>query len=144
MGVVEYQPHQIVFLSCGDQLLYAEVIQSVRDRDLCWARPLAMITGRSDGLRRFSDLEALDSARQVDLLVDLRQASDLLLPLSWFQIAVDTEVMPVLTQLGPLKSESASASEADNPGLLSSGQDSLQRFVRALCQKKQQSHESLS
>lgn len=149
MGIIEYQPHQIVSLSCGDRLLYAEVIQMVSDRGLCWARPLAMIVDRSDKPQQFSNLDSnLDSneesEQQADLLLDLRQASDLLLPLAWFQIALDTEVLPVLTRLSQVKSESALPFlEAESLGRRSSAQESLQQFVRALCQKKQQSHEPL-
>ncbi|MBD1853523.1 hypothetical protein [Leptolyngbya sp. FACHB-711] len=134
MSFVEYQPHQIVFLECEEKRLYAEVIQTVIDRQLCWARPLVILS------RGFSDAEHplwdnwQTSEIALEMLVDLRQESDLLLPLSWFQMAVDTEVIPVLAKLSGLKPEPYSASdEAIVQHHYPSAQEQLQQFIRALC-----------
>ncbi len=37
---LNFQAGQIVFLEYGDSRLYAEVIQVVVERNLCWVRPL--------------------------------------------------------------------------------------------------------
>jgi hypothetical protein len=80
----EFQTGQIIYLEHEGDRLYAEAIQVVSPRQLCWARPLALVK---------SDFT----------LHDLRQGSDLLLPLSLFFIALDTEVIPVITQLNTPK-----------------------------------------
>lgn len=56
------QPGQIVSLEHGDRNLYAEVIQFVVSRQLCWVRPLIMVT----------------LIQESPLITDLRDASDLL------------------------------------------------------------------
>lgn len=137
---IEYQPHQIVFLECESQRLYAEVIQTVTDRNLCWARPLAIVAQDSSVLNSAANSTinwAVDIATAV--LLDLRQASDLLLPLPWFQAAVDTEVIPILAQLSGLKSEghSADPGTTQSSGDRLSTQGQLQHFVQAICQGNQ-------
>jgi len=83
------QARQIVFLEHRDTRLYAEVIQVVPSRQLCWVRPLVLIT-----------LVYEDSQ-----LTDLRSCSDLVWPISLFRPALDVEVIPLLTQM--LASESS-------------------------------------
>lgn len=134
---VEYQPHQIVFLECEGQRLYAEVIQTVIDRNLCWARPLAIVTQSSaqNSTITWAIVDDADDDNAASLLLDLRQASDLLLPLPWFRAAVDTEVIPVLAQLSELKSEPhlAAANTAQSSGDRPAAQVQLQHFIQGLC-----------
>jgi hypothetical protein len=78
-----FQPGQIVYLEHGDRRLYAEVIQVVLPRQLCWVRPLLLV---------IYSLEA-------PLTNDLRESSDLLWPLSLFQPALDTEVISILSEV---------------------------------------------
>jgi hypothetical protein len=95
-GVAHFQPFQIVCLAYTTTRLYAEVVQIVEARDLCWARPLALL----------DDLSTEDPSLHPEgspRLYDLRQGSDLLLPKVLFRQAVDTEVMPVLSQLYKLE-----------------------------------------
>ncbi|PZV13261.1 MAG: hypothetical protein DCF22_11095 [Leptolyngbya sp.] len=83
-----FQPSQIVCLEHGSSRLYAEVVQVAEPRQVCWVRPLALVEN--------------DSAIAVEAppeLHDLRQGSDLLLPIALFRLAIDTEVMPVLSHL---------------------------------------------
>jgi hypothetical protein len=77
------QPGQIVSLEHGDKNLYAEVIQFVVSRQLCWVRPLLMVT----------------LIEESPLITDLRDASDLLWPANLFRPALDTEVITFLSQV---------------------------------------------
>jgi len=91
-----FQEGQIIYLQHETLRLYAETIQIIKTRKLCWARPLALIQLPAE---QYSDrYEAL-------MLNDLRQGSDLLLPISLFQIALDTEAIPVITQLNAPKND---------------------------------------
>ncbi|WP_392536119.1 hypothetical protein [Nostoc sp. C117] len=77
------QPGQIVSLEYGDSNLYAEVIQFIVSRHLCWVRPLLMVT----------------LIQESPLITDLRDASDLLWPANLFRPALDTEIIASLSQL---------------------------------------------
>jgi L-rhamnose isomerase len=89
-SVPNFQSSQIICLEFGSRYLYAEVIQVVPARQLCWTRPLMLVTLLPD----------------VNLLFDLRDGSDLILPLSLFRAAFDTEVIPFLTDLQSLENQS--------------------------------------
>lgn len=94
VALTKFQDGQIIYLQHETMRLYAETIQIVNTRKLCWARPLALI--------QLSDEP--DSDRHKSLILhDLRQGSDLLLPISLFQIALDTDAIPVITQLNAPK-----------------------------------------
>ncbi|HEY9878300.1 MAG TPA: hypothetical protein V6D29_07580 [Leptolyngbyaceae cyanobacterium] len=90
-------PHQIVYLQKGNSRLYAETIQIVTDRQLCWARPLVLIMLPDESYSTFAgeDLSLLPPGA-VDLLVD---GPDILWPLDQFSPALDTEALPVLMLL---------------------------------------------
>ncbi len=87
--IPDLQPGQIVGLDCQNTCLYAEVIQVVTQRQMCWVRPLMLVESDHQG----EDLEPSQ------ILSDLRQGSDLILPSSLFRVALDTEVIPLLMQL---------------------------------------------
>jgi L-rhamnose isomerase len=89
-SVPNFQSSQIICLEFGSRYLYAEVIQVVAARQLCWTRPLMLVTLLSN----------------VNLLFDLREGSDLILPLSLFRAAFDTEVIPFLTELQSIENKS--------------------------------------
>ena len=91
---LSFQSHQIVYLEYDDEKLYAEVIQVVPERELCWARPLALL--KAAQVTPFSDAIVNKNADTTWDLRDLRQASDILLPISFFQLALDVEVLPLL------------------------------------------------
>ncbi len=80
---LDFQPGQIVSLEYGDRNLYAEVIQVVVSRQLCWVRPLLLVT----------------STQELPIVTDLRDASDLLWPDKLFRPALDTEVITLLSQV---------------------------------------------
>ncbi len=80
-----FRPNQIICIDRSPKLLLlAEVIQMVPERERCWARPLAL---------------AQVEEYQLKLLHDLREASQLILPASFFREALDTEVLPLMTEL---------------------------------------------
>lgn len=89
-----FQDGQIIYLQHEAMRLYAETIQIVKARKLCWARPLALIQ---------LPTEQESDRHKALILHDLRQCSDLLLPISLFQIALDTDAIPVITQLNAPK-----------------------------------------
>jgi hypothetical protein len=80
---LEFQAGQIVSLEHGEMRLYAEVIQVVVSRQLCWVRPLVLV----------------NFSQEPPLLTDLRDACDLLWSVNLFQPALDTEVISFLSQV---------------------------------------------
>ncbi|MFM7405450.1 MAG: hypothetical protein ACKO3K_01960 [Cuspidothrix sp.] len=87
----KFQSGQIVSLDYSNQHLYAEVIETVVSRQLCWVRPLLLVNSREE----------------LPLIIDVRDVSDLLWPLELFRAALDTEVIAFLEQIFPkdIKSE---------------------------------------
>lgn len=85
---LDFQPYQMVCLENGGDRLYAEVIQVVRSRHMAWVRPLMLV--------KSSQTLAEESSA---ILYDLRQGADLLWPVSGFRVALDIEVIPLLTEL---------------------------------------------
>ncbi len=83
MDFCDFHPRQIVYLEHESTRLYAEVIQ-VGSRPVCWVRPLLLANN-------YLSMEPLVS--------DLRSVADLVLPLTLFHLALDTEVIPLLALL---------------------------------------------
>jgi hypothetical protein len=107
------QPGQIVSLEHGDKNLYTEVIQFVVSRQLCWVRPLLMVT----------------LIQESPLITDLRDASDLLWPANLFRPALDTEVITFLSQVLAREAKT----EPD-----SAAKQQLNQFIHQLWQTYQQ------
>ena len=80
---INFQPLQIVCLEHLATCLYAEVIQVVESRQVCWVRPLLLV--------QYSTEEPL--------LIDLRSTIDLLWSLASFRPALDTEILPFLANI---------------------------------------------
>jgi hypothetical protein len=91
-AIPRLQPYQIVCLEHEASYLYAEVIQIIETRGLCWARPLVLVL-------RSSEFTCDNSSLEQSKYYDLRQDSDLLLPLTLFRVALDTEVLSWITSL---------------------------------------------
>jgi hypothetical protein len=104
-----FQPGQIVSLEHGDSRLYAEVIQVVVSRQLCWVRPLLLVVNSSEP----------------PLINDLREASDLLWPVNLFQPALDTEVISILSQV---------LAKEPTPGVDSTSKQLLNQFINQVWQ----------
>ncbi len=87
----QFQPSQIVFLEHNQSRLYAEVVQFVESRRLCWVRPIALVTASES--EDWTEYDRL-------MLQDLQDGSDLMCPAVLFREALDVEVLPLLTRLG--------------------------------------------
>ena len=105
-------PSQILYLEHGTSRLYAEAIQVVEQRHLCWARPTLLIQGlpASSSSALGSRLEqqarqaaiaeaATDPTRSALSLYDLEECPDLIWPLALFEIACDVDFFALLIQL---------------------------------------------
>jgi hypothetical protein len=83
-----FRPQEIVYIENNGLRLFAEVIQTIPDRNRCWVKPLA--------LAEYADF-------QFRLLHDLQECAQLILPISLFRSALDTDVIPVMMELFQLK-----------------------------------------
>lgn len=98
-----FQPCQILYLEHECDRLYVEVVQIVAIRQMCWARPLMLVTSSVPSTTyAFTEADKLT-------LHDLRQAPDLLWPISLFQAALDSDVIALLSQLYTLQPQPDSA-----------------------------------
>lgn len=124
--ISKLQPSQIVCLELGETCLYAEVVQVVEARRLCWARPLVLVIGSSEtaDFSRSSGLQSKNSPN----CHDLRQGADLLLPAILFRQALDVEAIPVLSSLYSLDEIANSTSQA------TTARRQLNDFVGQICQ----------
>jgi len=96
LQLTNFQPHQIVCLEHATRHLYAEVIEVVEWRQICWLRPLMLAVSPNEN----EDINpiTLQSLR----LYDLRQGPDVLWPTKFLRLVLDTEVIPLLAQLEDL------------------------------------------
>ncbi len=97
-------PSQILYLEHDSERLYAEAIQVVENRHLCWARPTLLIQGlpqtNSPEVRQAAIAAAATSPETSSLtLYDLEGGPDLIWPLDLFQIALDLDFFSLLVQL---------------------------------------------
>ena len=92
----QFASHQIVCIEGQTAFLYSEVIQVIVKRQFCWARPLF--------LAKFNDPSTTprDNFPTTCQIIDLREGADLLLPLSFFRPALDTEIVPSIAQLNSI------------------------------------------
>jgi hypothetical protein len=90
---IEFNTDQIVCLERDDLYLFAEVIDNIAISARCWVRPLALArlppAGYANDPHNF----------ELEFLHDLRDASQLILPAALFRYALDTEVLPLMTEL---------------------------------------------
>ncbi|MBO0351864.1 hypothetical protein J0895_22835 [Phormidium pseudopriestleyi FRX01] len=113
-----FQPCQIVCLEYHQTCLYAEVIQILATRSMLWLRPLMLAEGPV-----LNRLPFPDESRE---LYDLRQGADLVWPQSLFRLALDTEVIPLLTELQSFP--------PPEPGFCAIAHDRLRSFVQQVWQ----------
>ncbi|MDY6900966.1 MAG: hypothetical protein SWZ49_23220 [Cyanobacteriota bacterium] len=104
-----FQAGQIVFLEHNYSKLYAEVIQVVVERDLCWVRPLLLVHQENE-------------SQQV---TDLRSTSDLLWSTNLFQAALDTQVVELYSQI---------LVKEPKPELSQTAKQKLHQFIQQLWQ----------
>lgn len=115
-----FQPSQIVCLEHGDSCLYAEVIQVLEARQMCWVRPLMLKVFSSE-----SECGNNQDVSEKSRLWDLRDGADLVWPICLFREAIDTEFMPLLSELYLLDIE---------PKNLPISHQQLRDFVRVVWQ----------
>ncbi len=115
-----FQPSQIVCLEHGNTCLYAEVIQVLEARQMCWVRPLMLKVFSSE-----SECENNQDASERSRLWDLRDGADLVWPICLFRETIDTEFLPLLSELYLLDSE---------PKNLHISHQKLRDFVREVWQ----------
>lgn len=92
-----FKSHQIVSLAHQNSCLYAEVIQEIPERQMCWVRPLLL---------------AVDIYSVSPQVYDLQSASDLVWPIQAFSPAFDTEVIPFLSALESSEFQSSENTQA--------------------------------
>jgi hypothetical protein len=137
--MTDFRSGQILYLEHQNARLYAEVIQVIEERRMCWVRPIVLTTTHDDWSESNPSLsnsetisEAIDPLDPLESnLYDLRQGSDLLCPSSLFKVALDTNILPILATLNaPKASSNSSATTTANPHLHSR----LQNFIQELWQ----------
>jgi hypothetical protein len=124
---VRFQSHQIVYLELRETRLYAEVVQMIEKKQVCWVRPLGLWT-----IQPTNEEKNLEIPLQK--MHDLRQGSDLLLPTALFQPALDTDVVPFMMELyavNPLTEETELSANTLQINQIQHQQ--LRQFVKEIC-----------
>ena len=85
-SVIEFKTDRIVCIDREDLHLFAEVIDTIAIDDRCWVRPLAIARSTPESFK-------------LEFLHDLRDAAQLILPVDLFRDALDTEVLPLISEL---------------------------------------------
>lgn len=138
--LTEFRPSQILYIEHDNTRLYAELIQVVAERGLCWVRPLAILTlaEQDEAVGLSYNPYETNKTKWVNLdqftLYDLRQGSDLLAPQTLFSFALDTEVVAMLMQLNALKSSDSSYAPNSQDDQLA--RYHLQQFIRHIWQAR--------
>ncbi|MGG6293166.1 hypothetical protein ACQ4M4_01990 [Leptolyngbya sp. AN02str] len=90
--------HAILCVDLATDRLFSEVIQEAENRPFYWVRPLILQIGLdADQMQLNQSVYEPDSWDYT--VYDVRQSADLILPRSLFRPALDTEVLPLMTQL---------------------------------------------
>ncbi|MBW4496046.1 MAG: hypothetical protein KME26_23840 [Oscillatoria princeps RMCB-10] len=116
-----FQHSQIIGLEHQHSVLYAEVIDIVKMRQVCWGRPLTLAVWPAGTSPHAGQLSP-----EPPVLYDLRQGADILLPVSLFRPALDTEIIPLLAQL---QAETKNQ-QADAPII---AHRQLRNFIQQVC-----------
>jgi hypothetical protein len=85
-SVIEFKTDRIVCIDREDLHLFAEVIDTIAIDDRCWVRPLAIARSTPESFK-------------LEFLHDLRDTAQLILPVDLFRDALDTEVLPLISEL---------------------------------------------
>ena len=117
-------PSQILYLDNGSSRLYAEAIQIVESRHLCWARPTLLIQGLPLGIDEVDRQSAIANAAahpESSLLsfYDLADGPDIIWPVALFKLAFDLDFFALISWLKSHPSEAASRQS----------QQQLKRFI---------------
>ncbi len=131
-----FQPCQIVCLESQNAYLYAEVVQLVESRKVCWVHPLVLVRSSnapqddqySPGMPVEGMLIEMTNCF-LESCFDLRNCSDLLLPWALFRAAIDTEVLPLLSFLYPSDTSPDSLKAVD----VDQASHQMHQFIHQLC-----------
>lgn len=115
-SIIEFKLDQIVCVEQDDYYLFAEVIDHIEISDRCWVRPLAMLRSNSQSF-------------ELEFLHDLRDAAQLILPAVLFRYALDTEILPLISELFHPEKDSILTLEA---------RQALHTFIANLCRSSPQ------
>ncbi|AFY93850.1 hypothetical protein [Chamaesiphon minutus] len=83
---VEFKTDRIVCIDRENLHLFAEVIDIISVSSRCWVKPLAIAKSTPESFK-------------LEFLHDLRDAAQLILPTEIFREALDTEVLPLISEL---------------------------------------------
>ncbi|UBF26764.1 hypothetical protein K9N68_01830 [Kovacikia minuta CCNUW1] len=129
--IQQFQPFQIVCLEYETSRLYAEVVQIIEKRQVCWVHPLVLVVeDPNDSTDNSSDRH--NRAEFGENFYDLRQGADLLFPAILFRTALDTEVLPLINFLyclGDRAGNSISSLTSGN-GEDQSGHQRFRQFIQ--------------
>jgi hypothetical protein len=106
-SIINFKAGQIICLDLDRLHLFAETIDTIEISDRCWVKPLAIARSSPESF-------------ELEFLHDLRDTAQLILPINLFRYALDTEVLPLTSQLfDPTKESirwrSLSGGESPNP-----------------------------
>jgi hypothetical protein len=79
------KPGQIIYIAHNGHRLYCELIQIIEHKQSAWLRPLVLLDQRD---------------RDEPPLFDVRNTSDLICQLSWLELALDLDMLPLFSVLG--------------------------------------------
>ena len=121
-------PSQILYLEHGSSRLYAEAIQVVCNRQVCWARPTLLIKRLPENVsgptRQAAIANAAQSFETSQLeMYDLEGCPDLIWPLAPFHIAYDLDFFSLLVQIKITPDEDTQPQ----------GSSQLSEFIRSFC-----------
>jgi hypothetical protein len=97
--IVELKTERIVCVDLGNLHLFTEVIETIAVSDRCWSRPLAIAKSTPESFK-------------LEFIHDLREAAQLILPTALFRDALDTEVLPLISELFHPENESKKMANA--------------------------------
>jgi hypothetical protein len=83
---IEIKTDRIVCLDCQDLHLFSEVIDTIATTACYWVRPLAIARSTPESFR-------------LEFLYNLQDTAQLILPIDLFRDALDTEVLPLISEL---------------------------------------------
>ena len=84
--IVNFKAGQIICLDLDRLHLFAETIETILTDARCWVKPLAIAKSNPESF-------------ELEFLHDLRDTAQLILPIDLFRYALDTEVLPLTSQL---------------------------------------------
>jgi hypothetical protein len=118
-STVEFKTERIVCIDTENLHLFAEVIDIITISSRCWVKPLAIARSNPESFR-------------LEFLHDLRDAAQLILPTELFREALDTEVLPLISELFHPAPDSIRSANA---------QKILYQFIADLYRRLNSSHE---